>query len=552
MGELTRELISRLHTPFEHGIEPVYALRLDAAWRVRGSVLTVEDADYSLIGKTIFELAGELSTAGVDVLGISSEVEHYLAVILADGHGGAENAIKAHVELLPVLFVALGQPLSGARDAVPVALAQIVLTTAREEFLDLYGERFGIARPGGMDDPAYAQHIIEEVKRPRSNAYAMRANVRRIMGEEIDIAEPWRFVARWSVSEMDMDKRFYHGDRWAPHLIQLTCKDEIDWAGAEAQVIADRAAGVLFLGSEWQPWARVTELEFDPYTMMHAYTYTSWVWGMIEPVWDFSRFSNHSVARNMRIGWADWYTSIAYLNIQGIDLWASAEHFCRAWATFDEDSVMGNENTAFSGGYYVDAPGAGRIYDDDFAPSDYETGYRLVTVCLWEIEEIPLPVADHVFDPALFVPEGPNLDGPWGIKTTYTEFVARPDIWDGQPRVWNDPGVWNEDTWTYVEMKLIPHHFIRLCTQDPSGATPIFSDEGALSDYYDALVCVDHPFDIEQGTTFIDTTTGLPVTIPPVTGLSDIFGIPQFPEENGDPPTLSAFGRLSDYIHYLS
>lgn len=518
MGRMTRSLIERLHTPLQPGAEPSFAFRVHHPWSLRENTLTVDGVDFDLTGKTIRELTTELDDVGLDVIAIADGVAGYAALILADGEGDVRSPIRAHTQLLPVLFAATGESLADARDTIPIALAQLILTTARAEFLELYGDIFGIRRLPGQTDPEYAQHIIDEVKRPRSNAYAIRANVRRRIGAEVGVEEPWRYVARFSDAALSDDKRFYHGDRWAPHLIHLTAHDSIDWGAAQAIADQDRAAGVVLLDPAWMPLARHVAGSFGPLPILRTDHYSYFGSGIWEPIWSYSELDAHSVTRDFSISWADVFGSYTDGAIVGIALWDSVTRYCRGWATLSEDTALGHEDTTWAGGWYRDVLGDARVFSDDFAASDYNMRDEIRPICDWTISEQMLGVDVSGTEASQAATVG---------KALHSAVTALSWGYPIRPRQWGDDGTWGDRSWSWYpdRSRFVPSYVVRRCAQRDDGASPILSDEGALSDYVDGITC-------EPLTEFVSSQPEAVCTQAP----------------NALTPTLSDDGALSDYV----
>ena len=428
------------------------ALRLQASaaigYRLRDDRLTLtldgRAQTFDLVGPTLLELADGLRAAGLRLQWSDPDLIALGAVILADTHGhlaaGEQVELAARTSLIYVLARPVEAEYRRLRTATADAAEQVSMATADGAWLDRHGTLYGIARPAGLDDDTYRRLLLAEILRPRNNARGIELTLRRLLGRDIRVLEPWQDTARWDLSAASGGHPFQDGQRWGHNLLQVSGADPDDLAAATAIVERDRAAGCLLLAPSWRPLARLaihagigTRASLSRHRL-HGLIGAPSAW---PPIWSVSRASDYEVTPTYGLTRIR-STSQAF----GLGLTAprldQAWRFCRGAATWSEDSRLGDLNTRFAGGWFFEAPGAARRLDDDAVWSDGDAQARRVDICVWTESSRTLDAA-----PVLAEAGRAGL-----MRGSQRGFFAAARVGVGSYR-W-DAGRWDARTWTFA------------------------------------------------------------------------------------------------------
>ncbi len=260
-------LLHNLPSFFDRDPEPVLALRVESPQGFQGQVsqgvLTWQDGQQgavqaiSLQGLTLAQLAQRLTAYnGLTVPFLSAEYRDCPAMRLVpdiayrDGFYVSTSILWAHLQ-------ALGQAIGAAESALAAMLRQLVIPQAREEWADAWGFRLGMPRQTGESDADYTQRMIDELYRWRSNPVAMRNNVKRYTGADIELFEPW--TRMWTLSQSTLSggaDHFPSGDYYAYHWLHpVARRPGVNWAAVLPVLQADRPAGTLLIdpSEQWDP-----------------------------------------------------------------------------------------------------------------------------------------------------------------------------------------------------------------------------------------------------------------------------------------------------------
>lgn len=242
------------------------ALRLyhsdSIAWRVAGRklLLGTEVAgllhEIDLTQHTIAGLDQALEdTGGGYVLSwFDPDVANLSAAALVAGEGVASqsngDAVWCYRSLLWAILDSISLELEGARDQIPEALKQISMTESESVYLDLWGYYFDVPRLSGMNDADYREWIVKEVTRLRLSPGAIELAVLEHTGFDVQILEPWQYIATWDESTYDGDHRYLDGNLIDYHVIQPRALEPTDWSKVLPVIHRNRSAGVLVLEPE--------------------------------------------------------------------------------------------------------------------------------------------------------------------------------------------------------------------------------------------------------------------------------------------------------------
>lgn len=203
--KLTRTLLSRLYGSFDKAPEQFVALCVShssgSSWAIADGILTLTPKDEAapaltldLGAYTISTLATYLAAqSGWTVSGISTDQSGLSALVLIDGEGSTDeengDRLYGFAALLWVLLDTFATFLKGARDQIPLMLAEMATTTADTEWLDLLGSYFSIVRLTTETDAAYGPRIIAEVLAAKGNNVAISESIRSITGQSCRIVD---------------------------------------------------------------------------------------------------------------------------------------------------------------------------------------------------------------------------------------------------------------------------------------------------------------------------------------------------------------------------
>lgn len=329
-------------------------------WRVSGRQLTLMTGTGDFIDRldlqklTLGELAAKMELTGFQVSFVDEDFKERLAAILLPGENsavaGATFYAYAYDSLLWSILDGYAIELEAAADDVAQIAAALSLPTATDEWLDFWGEYFGIAR-GERDDDAYRAYIVAEVTAERSNPKAIEKSILNATGRKVEIYEPWRDLF-YLDSSKPSDARFYDGATWGPHLIRPVCREQspINWAPIVEIVQRSRPAGVLMLSPEWrpQPWL----INVDPGLPIVGRAETRTIYAFYDDKITLSSYmfgtlptQNYQVLR---------YNLVAKSSLQGI---TGVQTGLRVFTTAiksqirlsDRDCKIGDENFRFAG-----------------------------------------------------------------------------------------------------------------------------------------------------------------------------------------------------------
>lgn len=205
-------LLASLYSALDTSPEPFVAFRLTGgpafAWEVSGYTLRCfsgEAVAYeaALQQHTVGSLAAALEAAGFTVSDkASAETLALGAAILMPARGGSSisnsSAVQGYSSLTVALMEAMGSALTEARSDMAAALQQAYQQTASGEWLDLWGEVFGVQRlaqtaaDGSVlleSDEQYAPRMLVTALRPRGNNLAIARAVSDLVGQPVTVKD---------------------------------------------------------------------------------------------------------------------------------------------------------------------------------------------------------------------------------------------------------------------------------------------------------------------------------------------------------------------------
>lgn len=239
-------------------------------WHCADGYLTVVAGGVSLppfaLDGSLQHLVTQLTASGIEVKYANPDLLHLASGALLEGAGNDQSSLSDQLKVfqsnLWTLLDAYGVAVDEADRHIVEGIAQLYIGSAEGEFLDYWGEFFGVPRNAGELDPDYRTRMIVEVLRPKSNKIAIENAVSEIVGDHVELYEPWRDLFYLSESRLDKERTF-DGDAWSPYLFRPVYRGQnnIDWSRIVPIIEKLRPSGVLMLDPEWLPAPRGIEIK---------------------------------------------------------------------------------------------------------------------------------------------------------------------------------------------------------------------------------------------------------------------------------------------------
>lgn len=272
---MRNRLLDRLYSALDRDPDAAVAFSLEGgmAWSIQSRCLTISAAngqplaDVALAGQTVASVVAAL--AGLPVVNINTSLLALSADVLIDGAGTVEP-IQAHRSVLWALMSSYAAELEVATASVPQALAQATLSTAEGDWLDFWGQFFGLERIAGQEDAQYLTAILRETLRPRSNKYAIEQAVFDATSSTVFIDEPWERIFMLDGSQLSGDHRIKDSVTVGRHLIQPVAYGSVDWSQVLPVIERNRPAGVLVL----PPVSRIGSISMATYPTQNWKAFT--------------------------------------------------------------------------------------------------------------------------------------------------------------------------------------------------------------------------------------------------------------------------------------
>lgn len=239
-----------------------WSLGDELSWAIADDLLKVTTDGvtrwFSLEGNTVESLAHALRASGIEISVTGSAYPFAADILLDDGARlGWDNAL-GFSSVLWVLFYAYAHELADLSFQVEQALRQMVIWQAEGEWLDLWGQIYGVPRKQGERDSVYAKRIPEEVFRPRVNALAIEKAILDQTGYDVRILEPWQEIFTLDESVLSGPHKVYDGARTGYHLIQPVTRQAVDWDVVMRIIYRNKPAGVIVLAPKYISSSEVT------------------------------------------------------------------------------------------------------------------------------------------------------------------------------------------------------------------------------------------------------------------------------------------------------
>lgn len=330
-------------------------------WSIRRRTLTAETnagqrlGETPLIDITIQQLASWLTARGCTVPHVEPAFSGLSAAVLLSGSSDESRTngdiLFAYDSMLWTIMDAYAIEIEEQQLQVDEAIKELYLKTASGDWLDYWGEHFGIAHGPYADYEDYRAYIIEEVLRLRSNPLAIENSIERITGKKVEIYEPWRDLFFLSESQLN-NQHTYDGERWGPHLFRPISREKANIKWDDVLPVADksRPAGVLILDPVWSPPTTSIHIGIGGVGLAQRQANTQ------RCEYDDKIYLDNFVlgdapVLNYRIQLFDLFTKISAEGITGIKTGLnSRRNFIRSMIVLsDMDDPMGHENFRFAG-----------------------------------------------------------------------------------------------------------------------------------------------------------------------------------------------------------
>lgn len=355
-------------------------------WDVNADRLRVSSGDGGVIelslDGTLQQLAARLTVAGFVVRYVNPDFLHLSSGALLHGSGSdstsAGDQLRVFRSDLWAMLDAYGVVVDQAERDVVEAIAQLYIGTADEDILDYWGEYFGVPRLEAEADDPYRTRIIVEVLRPKSNKVALENAASAIVGDRVEIEEPWMDLFRLSESRLDA-QHTYDGNLWSPYVFRPIYRgnNNIDWTRVIAVLNKLRPAGVLMLDPEWRPPARGVDVSDHSWGLVgsdvrsHTSRYA-----------DRMRLDDYHfgdpVIFNYRMVWFDLFTKTNKSGVSEPALpLASRLSFVRSQIVLSESATLGDLRCRTAMGVYYSTE---RQIIDGLKLSNYDPGWVAVGV----------------------------------------------------------------------------------------------------------------------------------------------------------------------------
>lgn len=204
-ASFTERLIEYLYRSFSKDPERFLALRIRSSsflvWQVENDTLSLTTS----LSTTVFNLAdftlGSLCDAIAMVPSLTVEYlaqdSHLSALVLLNGSASQTESNGDHLYGYGSLLWSYMHPVAGelieAETQIGNMIDQMSITTADGDWLDEWGDYFGIPRNLGEPDAWYSNRMIVEILRPRGNNKAIELAMLERFGQVARIEDIHRF-----------------------------------------------------------------------------------------------------------------------------------------------------------------------------------------------------------------------------------------------------------------------------------------------------------------------------------------------------------------------
>jgi hypothetical protein len=380
------------------------------SWRCEDGFLHVSVGgeplqSFSLSG-SLQALVNELVNAGVDVKYSNPELMHLASGALLEGVGddqsSSADSLRVFQSNLWALLDAYAIEIDEADRQIVNGIAQLQIGTATGEILDYWGEFFGVPRNSNELDPEYRTRMIVEILRPKNNKIAIENAIEEVVGDRVELYEPWQDLFYLSVSSLDKERTF-DGNSWSPYVFRPTYSGQhnIDWSKVMPVIEKLRPAGVLPLDPEWVPSPRGVGVSDHALGYSRSDAYSNIAMYNDRMLLDHYVLGD-PITQNYGVLKYDLYSQMNQDGIRGPLLGMSPRrNFVRAQVVLsDMGEGLGHERARFPGVFttYLNAPVLG-----EFSLSEFDPGKTTIAP---EDVYLPLTIKGAARNYAQFIGQG--------------------------------------------------------------------------------------------------------------------------------------------------
>lgn len=362
-------------------------------WHCEDGYLTVVVGGESLppfaLNGTLQQLVSQLAVSGIEVKYANQELLHLASGALLEGAGNDQSSLADQLKVfqsnLWTVLDAYGVAVDETDRHIVEGIAQLYIGSAEGEFLDYWGEFFDVPRNADEPDLDYRTRMIVEVLRPKSNKIAIENAISEVVGDRVELYEPWRDLFYLSASKLD-NERTYNGDDMSPYVFRPKYRGQnnIDWTKVLPIVEKLRPAGVMALAPEWVPDVRSIATTDHSYGIVQSsLTYLSAIYDdkarldsyhFGDPVvnnYVITKFIVNSILNS--VGIAEWSGDPAHTA-------ASRRSFVRAQIVLSDSTPLGDTQFRFPMRvrYATNRPILGDISLSEFDPGYHDEGVEVV------------------------------------------------------------------------------------------------------------------------------------------------------------------------------
>lgn len=368
---------------FDPSPQPELALRVrnpaGLTWQVTGSVLRLVTGenltwdgvhnfdggydwgttrrDYSLVGKTVGELADELRDDGHELVFENADLASRGAHVLIAGSGDQDTSngdhLNAYTSLMWCLFGSYFIEVEEAGHQVGEALRQMVMPQAEGIWLDVWASLYGVPRGPAETDAELQARIPREVFRLRVNGLAIEQAVADIAGQSVTIDEPWKRMFHLSGSALSDVDHLHDGRYYTYHVIQPVGAPGTNWAAVLPILERNKAAGIEIVAPRIDFDAR--HIILQPPVEYRVQTGQmdvrgSATYGTNDQILGVMRLSDNEIMLNHPVARHDEYTLSEPDGLQTAQQIEPHRSIAMASIALSESPESGDENFIFSRG----------------------------------------------------------------------------------------------------------------------------------------------------------------------------------------------------------
>lgn len=339
--------------------------------------------DYSLLNKTVGQLADELRADGHDVVFENPDLSSRGAAVLIAAKGDQDvsngDNVQAYTSLLWCLLGSYAGELNEASVQVREALRQMIVGQAEGYWLDLWARLYDVPRLPGETDASLQVRIGKEAFRVRVNGIGIEQAISDATGETVQIKEPWHQLFELDVSALSGTHHLQDGQYYTYHVIQPVGAEGTDWSRVMPVIERNKAAGIDIYAPRVRHGARhITVQPPVEYRIERGIEESrgSGIYGTSEQILGVMRLSDNQITINHLCNRHDWWVKTEADGLKTDQQIEPHRTIAMANIILSDGDALGEENAILS-------RGAERVtFDPEPIPSElmYLSGYSATHV----------------------------------------------------------------------------------------------------------------------------------------------------------------------------